>query len=221
MFTKSKLNNSAKNKNKKNTDNKIMSYKIKKIIIPKRERNLKIQKSTNEINNPEKYYILSEEANDMIKSFSKKKINKENNKINNKEISPNNFKNKILNILSNQNSTNQFNNSIFSIINKNKNKKSESNLKTVDKKSQRCLGITVSLPNNVSNRNKILKTSTNNQININFSPYQIKCESLIKNNDENKQQNKQNEKKVLSDLKDKNKYKIKKNFVTTNYELYF
>ena len=222
MFTKSKLNNSAKNKNKKNTDNKIMSYKIKKIIIPKRERNLKIQKSTNEINNPEKYYILSEEANDMIKSFSKKKINKENNKINNnKEISPNNFKNKILNILSNQNSTNRLNNSIFSIINKNKNKKSESNIKTVDKKSQRCLGITVSLPNNISNRNKILKTSTNNQININFTPYQIKCESLIKNNDENKQQNKQNEKKVLSDLKDKNKYKIKKNFVTTNYELYF
>ena len=221
-YTKSKLNNSAKNKNKKNTDNnKIMSYKIKKIIIPKRERILKIQKSTYEINNPDKNYILSEEANDMIKSFSKKKINKENNKINNKEISPNNFKNKILNILSNQNSTNRFNNSIFSIMNKNKSKKSESNIKTVDKKSQKCLGITVSLPNNVSNRNKVLKTSTNNQININFTPYQIKCESLIKNNDENKQQNKQNEKKVLSDLKDKNNYNIKKNFVSTNYELYF
>ena len=110
---------------------------------PKKGKILKINKSKT------KYYVLSEEANNMIKSYSKKKHKRENQlkKIesveshNEKKI---NFKLKKYIILSNDDN---FNNSyVSSTVNKKnfKNEKKENILKqSLDKTNQKYVVITV------------------------------------------------------------------------------
>ena len=45
------------------------------------------------------------------------------------------------------------------------------------------------MPNYENKRDKIINNRTNNQININFTPCQIQCESYFKNNNGNDQEN--------------------------------
>ena len=88
---KKKLNNSTKNRSQKK------SLNTKKNEIPKNHKilhfknnhhhsNININNCNSNIDkNKEKYYVLSEEANDMIKSYSKKKKSIEKNIILNKK----------------------------------------------------------------------------------------------------------------------------------------
>ena len=115
------------------------------------------------------------------------------------------------------------NKSYFSSINKNNKiinhkEKIDNNLEeNEDKINQKYVGITLSL---LDNKNKKNKTRTNNQININFTPYQIECESLIKNN------NSTFKKKKLYNFSEKNEIRhkrilnAKKNLIPPNYKIY-
>ena len=225
--------NSSNNKSAfiKNGNHKDLSQKVKRIEIPKRIKIINIHNNQTQNNNLDssKYYVLSEEANNMIKSYSKKKSKKEN-QLNRKldfEETPIkkksfNYKYKKYNKL-NDNLFN-INNSYFSsAINKKikfKNEKRTNCAKqNVDDISQKCVGITLSLPNNENNKNKKIRT---NQININFTPYQIQCESLIKNNNSNNLHNINgfNDKESLNNLQYKREYNIKNNCISPNYQLF-
>ena len=188
--TKNNSNNSKINinniKNKKIKINCLdISQKIKNIKMDTNEKNFKINKDTNC-----NYFILSEEANNMIKSYSKKKLKNNKQKLKKIEIlnfysknkSPN-FKTKKLNILSNGNNSN-FNNSYFSSNISNKH-----NFRNLDKLNNKYVGITLSLPNYENKRDKIINNRTNNQININVTPCQVQCESFFKNNNESNPEN--------------------------------
>ena len=227
-----KKSNSTRNKvqnKKRKVENKNLCNKIKK--IPSKTRIEYIQKNKlNKLINQEKYYILSDEANDMIKSFSKRKENNEKNLNKNSESAECSNKckpsiYKYQKLINKENNQINFNNSYFSFINKNnfknkEEKESISGIQSVDNINKKYLGITVSLPNNQNNKNKTIKTSTNNQININFTPYQIQCESLIKNNADTNAQHNHFIKKNLNGFKGKNKCRIKKNCISPNYEIY-
>ena len=163
-----------------------ISQKINNIKMNTNEKSFKINKDTNC-----KYFILSKEANNMIKLYSKKKLKNNKQKLKKIEIlnfysknkSPN-FKIKKLNILSNGNNSN-FNNSYFSSNISNKH-----NFRNGDKlKNKKYVGITLSLTNFENKRDKIINNRTNNQININFTPCQIQCESFFKNNNGNNPEN--------------------------------
>ena len=203
-------------------NNQDLSQRMRKIEIPKKEKILKINS-----NNNTKYYVLSEEANNMIQSYSKNKNKRENQlkniespppQLSNKKKSPN-FKLKKNIILTNDN----FNNSYFSsTVNKKifKNEKKENIMKqSLDKINKKYVGITLSLSNNENNKDKNIKITPNNQININFTPCQIQCESIIKNNNTNNQQNINNilEKNDLNESK--NKY-CENKYISPNYEIY-
>ena len=79
IFINLSQSNRIYNKNNVNINNNInisnsyISKKIKKIVLNERNKMKKLNKS-------ERYYILSEEADNMIKSYSRKKIINENNK---------------------------------------------------------------------------------------------------------------------------------------------
>ena len=218
---KSALNSKkVKNKIRKNQD---LSQKKKKVEQPQKDKIIKINKSKT------KYYVLSEEANNMIKSYSKKKYKRENEltKIESAELSKNkkspNFKLKKKIILSNDNN---FNNSYLSPMNKKmlKNKKNKENIlkQSLDRINQKYVGITLSLPNKQNNKDKIVKTSGNNQININFTPCQIHCESIIKSNNTNNIESINNiiKRKGLNEMKNDNKSYINNYFSPNNKKLY-
>ena len=79
IFINLSQSNRIYNKNNVNINNNInisnsyISKKIKKIVLNEKNKMKKLNKS-------ERYYILSEEADNMIKSYSRKKIINENNK---------------------------------------------------------------------------------------------------------------------------------------------
>ena len=165
----------------------------------------------------------------MIKSYSKKKYKRENEltKIESAELSKNkkspNFKLKKKIILSNDNN---FNNSYLFPMNKKifKNKKNKENIlkQSLDRINQKYVGITLSLPNKQNNKDKIVKTSGNNQININFTPGQIHCESIIKSNNTNNIESINNiiKRKGLNEMKNDNKSYINNYFSPNNKKLY-
>ena len=234
---KKKSINSSRNKvqnRKRKVENKDLTNKMKKIPSKRSIENIQKNKPNKLINQEKnKYYILSEEANDMIKSFSNRKGNNEKNLNKNNESAECSKKCKpsiyrYQKLINNENKQINFNNSYFSYINKNnlKNKEEKeriSDIQSLDNINKKYLGITVSLPNNKNsknNKNKTLKTSTNNQININFTPYQIQCESLIKNNADTNAQYNHFIKKNINGFKGKNKFRIKKNCISPNYEIY-
>ena len=232
-LTKASKNNNIINKsfnstlNKKKVKKKIknnqdLSQKIKKIEVPQKDKILKINKSKT------KYYVLSEEANNMIKSYSKKKNKRENKviKIESVELPNNkkspNFKLKKNIVLSNDNNFN--NSNLSSSMNKKifKDKNKEIILKqSLDRINQKYVGITLSLPNKQNNKDKIFKTSENNQININFTPCQIHCESIIKSNNTNNIEsiNSIIKRKGLNKMKNENK-SYRNNYLSTNHEMY-
>ena len=193
---KNKLNNSNINKIKKK-NNKInsqdISQRIKKIEGNKKSKIFKID--NNNIN--KKYYILSKEANNIIKSYSKKKLKKDEKitkkidimGIDRKQKSPNVI-NKY-NLLSNENKS-YFNNLLISsksnkkyynYIYENKDYFSKNNLKKINSKYA---GINLSLKNIENNKDR---KNNNNQIILNFSPLDAKYESLIKNKNINYREN--------------------------------
>ena len=211
--------NNINNNNHKITKRKILkmdlSQKSKKVDIQKKEKILNLQNMLKKNKNSH-MYILSEEASNMIRSFSKNNIGKENQlnssirKINTNELS---FKMTKM-VPSSKESNNSLNldNTYFSpnISKKDSNK--------INK--QKCVGITLSLLNN---ENKNLKGNTNNQININFTPYQIQCESLVKSNSENPYQRVHYNNNEKKNLKPKNKYNMShrdKNFLSPKYQIY-
>ena len=165
----------------------------------------------------------------MIKTYSKKKYKRENEltKIESAELSKNkkspNFKLKKKIILSNDNN---FNNSYLFPMNKKifKNKKNKENIlkQSLDRINQKYVGITLSLPNKQNNKDKIVKTSGNNQININFTPCQINCESIIKSNNTNNIESINNiiKRKGLNEMKNENKSFINNYFSPNNKKLY-
>ena len=209
----------------------------KKIKIPKSDRKTNFENKLKKINSSRYHLsILSKEANNIIKSYSKRNIakegkflkKKENMALSNKRIpkitKKNNFKiikNSKTSIISNDSLN--LNKSYFSSINKNNKiinhkEKIDNNLEeNEDKINQKYVGITLSL---LDNKNKKNKTRTNNQININFTPYQIECESLIKNN------NSTFKKKKLYNFSEKNEIRhkrilnAKKNLIPPNYKIY-
>ena len=220
---KKKLNNSI------STKNQIKSQKLKKIDIPKKEKEREINIKSNHYSNMnnkihnttviEKYFVLSEEANDMIKSYSKKKKSTTNSYINKNKKDESfehphirkNSNNKYRKLLCNNNN---FNNSNYSINNMNNYKKIE-NCKNIckenlDKNNDHYFGLALSLPvdqkENINNNSKQFKATntSGSQININVTPYELKYHPLIRNNT-NSQYNYN-----VNDLKVKNKYKTKK-----------
>ena len=207
--------NKIKIKKKNYFKNQDLSQRIGKIDVPKLEKLLKIN------NGSSKYYILSEEANNMITSYSKRKshkdslLSKKNESTESKKNSD--FKYKKIHMISNGNNSN-INNSYYSNMNKN-GIKENSPKQSLYKKNRKYVGITLSLRNNENNKNKKTKTIKNNQININFTPCQIQCESLIKNNNSNNQENINSsniiDKKFLDNLKTQRILNNK------NYELCF
>ena len=213
-----KNNNIIIDYNEKVNNNNININKIKNLKINSNDLSQRIKKIEIKKNDKKrKYYVLSVEADNMIKSYSRNKY-KENSKEKSKltelstKIRPN-YKYKKINLLT-KNNLNSNNSYFSSSFNNNNISKKENELKTNTKGiNQKYVGITLSLPNNVNNKYKNLKA--NNQININFTPYQIQCESLIKNNNTNNQQD-------INEnlLKNKNKKNIKKNFFLPNYEIY-
>mgnify|MGYP006988966942 FL=1 len=129
----------------------------------------------------------------MIRSFSKNNIGKEN-QLNSsiKKIHANKMNFKVTKKIPISKDSSSINNSLnldntyFSPTNKNnrtnfQNGQKFSRYDSNEINEQKCVGITLSLLNNES---KNLKGNTNNQININFAPYQIQCESLVKNNND-------------------------------------
>ena len=211
--------NNINNNNHKITKRKILkmdlSQKSKKVDIQKKEKILNLQNMLKKNKNSH-MYILSEEASNMIRSFSKNNIGKENQlnssirKINTNELS---FKmTKMVPASKDSNNSLNLDNTYFSpnISKKDSNK--------INK--QKCVGITLSLLNN---ENKNLKGNTNNQININFTPYQIQCESLVKSNSENPYQRVHYNNNEKKNSKPKNKYNmshIDKNFLSPKYQIY-
>lgn len=157
----------------------------------------------------------------MITSYSKRKshkdslLSKKNESTESKKNSD--FKYKKIHMISNGNNSN-INNSYYSNMNKN-GIKENSPKQSLYKKNRKYVGITLSLRNNENNKNKKTKTIKNNQININFTPCQIQCESLIKNNNSNNQENINSsniiDKKFLDNLKTQRILNNK------NYELCF
>ena len=218
-------NNIKLNKIKKKKICKIdIKEKMKKIKFPKKEKILNFKHQFKKSNNTEvNMYVLSEAANKMIKSYSRNHVTKEHifnkkNEYKNKNI----FFSKQINsnianyTPSNANNSINLEHSYFSPINKYNNIYKEKNImkKGLDKINPKYVGITLSLPNNGI---KKIKSNTNNQININFTPYQIQCESLIKNNDINSQGN------LSYNLTQKKELKIKRNnnnFITPSYQIY-
>ena len=205
---------------KDNNNNNININKIKNLKINSNDLSQRIKKIEIKKNDKKrKYYVLSVEADNMIKSYSRNKY-KENSKEKSKltelstKIRPN-YKYKKINLLT-KNNLNSNNSYFSSSFNNNNISKKENELKTNTKGiNQKYVGITLSLPNNDNVNNKYKNLKANNQININFTPYQIQCESLIKNNNTNNQQD-------INEnlLKNKNKKNIKKNFFLPNYEIY-
>ena len=224
---KNKLNNSNINKIKKK-NNKInsqdISQRIKKLEENKKSKIFKID--NNNIN--KKYYILSEEANNIIKSYSKKKLKKDEKitkkidimGIDRKQKSPNVI-NKY-NLLSNENKS-YFNNSLISsksnkkyynYIYENKDYFSKNNLKKINSKYP---GINLSLKNIENNKDR---KNNNNQIILNFSPLDAKYESLIKNKNINYRENINNiiGKNRLNNLDIINKENKKKIYFSEPYD---
>lgn len=203
-------------KNKNNFKNQDLSQRIKKIDVPKMEKILKIN------NKRSKYYILSEEANNMIKSYSKKKSKKDRqlSKQNespeaSKEKIKSNFKYKRIHMISNRNIFN-FNNSYFGNMNEN-GKKESSPKQNLDKiKNRKNVGITLSLQNN--EKDKKIKGSINNQTNINFTPCQLQCLSFIKNNNNNYENINSNN---IIEKKDLINFKNRRILNNKNYKFYF
>ena len=105
-----------------------------------------------------------------------------------------------------------------------KNKKNKENIlkQSLDRINQKYVGITLSLPNKQNNKDKIVKTSGNNQININFTPCQINCESIIKSNNTNNIESINNiiKRKGLNEMKNDNKSYINNYFSPNNKKLY-
>lgn len=209
----------------------------KKIKILKSDRKANFENKLKKINSSGYHInILSKEANNMIKSYLKRSIakearflkKKENLDLSNKRI-PKIPKKNTFKIIKNSktslyaNDSLNLNRSYFSSLNKNNKsinhkEKIENYLeKNENKVNQKYVGITLSLLDNKYKKNK---TRTNNQININFTPYQIECESLIKNN------NSTFEKKKLYNYSEKNEIRhkrilnAKKNLIPPNYQIY-
>jgi len=210
---------------------KDLSQKSKKIEIQKKEKILNLQNMLKKNKNFH-MYILSEEANNMIRSFSKNNIAKENQlntSIKKLHTSQLNFKKtKMIPVSkesSNINNSLNLDNTYFSPTKRN----SETNFQNIQKipkydsnkiNKQNYVGITLSLLNN---ENKKLKGNTNNQININFTPYQIQCESLVKNNGQNQHQRvyyNNSEKKNPKSINKYNMNHLQKNFLSPKYQIY-
>ena len=174
-------------------------------------------------------HILSEEASNMIRSFSKNNIGKEkelNSSIKKLHTSQLNFKKTKVKPAPKESSSinNSLNldNTYFSPTNSN-NKTNIQNRQNITKydsnktNEQKYVGITLSLLNN---ENKNLKGNTNNQININFTPYQIQCESLVKSNNPYQRKNYYNSEKKNSMLNNKYMNHTNKNFLSPKYKIY-
>ena len=247
------LANNRSNINKSNINIKKSNIKIfnkkklglkkdisKKIKIPKSDRKTNFENKLKKINSYGHHInILSKEANNMIKSYSRRILAKdgkflkikENMALSNKRIpkapKANNFKiikNSKTSI--NQNDSLNLNKSYFSSFNKNnKNIKNINHKEKInnyleeneDKINQKYVGITLSL---LDNKNKKNKTRTNNQININFTPYQIECESLIKNNSSTFEQKKLYNYSEKNEIRHKRILNTKKNLIPPNYQIY-
>ena len=210
---------------------KDLSQKSKKIEIQKKEKILNLQNMLKK-NKSSHMHILSEEANNMIRSFSKNNIGKENQLYTSiKKLHTNQLNFKMVKMMPISKESSSINNSLnldntyFSPANRN----SKTNLQYIQKNSkydsnktneQKYVGITLSLLNN---ENKNLKGNTNNQININFTPYQIQCESLVKNNSHNPHQRIYYNNSEKKNLKPNNKYnmnRVNKNFLLPKYQIY-
>ena len=216
---------------KKNILKKDLSQKSKKIEIQKKEKIINLQNMLKK-NKYSHMYILSEEANKMIRSFSKNNIRNENqlnSSIRKLHTSQLNFKmTKAMPVSKESSSINNslhLGNTYFSPINRNS-KTNCQNIQNISKydsnkiNERKYVGITLSLLNN---ENKNLKSNTNNQININFSPYQIQCESLVKSNSHNLHQRVNYNNSEKKNSKVNNKYKmnhINKNFLSPKYQIY-
>lgn len=208
---------------------KDLSQKSKKIEIPKKEKILYLKSKLKKNNSN---FILSEEANNMIRSFSKNNIGKEN-QLNSsiKKIHANKMNFKVTKKIPISKDSSSINNSLnldntyFSPTNKNnrtnfQNGQKFSRYDSNEINEQKCVGITLSLLNNES---KNLKGNTNNQININFAPYQIQCESLVKNNNDNPHQKvyyNNSEKKSSKPNRKYNMNHINKDFLSPKYQIY-
>ena len=241
---KSNLNES--NVNIKKSNIKIFNKKklglkkgiSKKIKIPKSDRKTNFENKLKKINSSRFHInILSKEANNMIKSFSRRNIAKEeirflkikkNMALSNKRIpkipKKNNFKIIKNNKTSiNQNDSPNLNKTYFSSLNKNnksinhKEKNENYLVENEDKVNQKYVGITLSL---LDNKNKKNKSRTNNQININFTPYQIECESLIKNNNSTFKPKKLYNFSEKNEIRHKKILNSKKNLIPPNYKIY-
>ena len=172
----------------------------------------------------------------MIKSYSRRNIAKdgkflkikENMALSNKKIpkvpKANNFKIIKNNKTSiNKNDSLNLNKSYFSSLNKNiKNINHKDQIdnyleENEDKINQKYVGITLSL---LDNKNKKNKARTNNQININFTPYQIECESLIKNNNSTFEPKKLYNYSERNEIRHKRILNTKKNLIPPNYQIY-
>lgn len=215
--------NSCNNSFIKN-ENKELSKRVKKIEnIPKKLKIIHLGQQAQKLINSRtnKYNVLSEEANNMIKSYSKKNVNNENQNLNKKIEYRDTQKNKYekYNKIDANNSNSFIPSSVQKIIKIKNIKKEYCQKQSGENINQKYLGITLSLPNNENNKNK--KIRTNNQININFTPYQIQCESLIKNNSSNNycDINKINEKRNVNKLKSKKRYNDENTFISPNYEI--
>ena len=209
----------------------------KKIKIPKSDRKINFENKLKKINSSGYHInILSKEANNMIKSYSKRSIAKEgrflkikeNMVLSNKRI-PKVLKKKNFKIIKNSktsinpNDSMNLNKSYFSSLNKNKKsinykEKIDNYLEeSEDKVNQKYVGITLSL---LDNKNKKNKSRTNNQININFTPYQIECESLIKNNNSTFKQKKLYNYSEKNEIRHKRILNANKNLIPPNYQIY-
>ena len=242
--------NNKSNINKSNVNIKKSNIKIinknklglkhdisKKMKIPKSDRKTNFENKLKKIDISGYHInILSKEANNMIKSYSKRNIakegkflkKKENIAFSNKKIPkvPKKNNSKIMKNSQtsiNPNNSMNLNRSYFSSINKNnKNINHKEKIdnyleENEDKVNQKYVGITLSLLNN---KNKKNKARTNNQININFTPYQIECESLIKNNNNNFEQKKLYKYSEKNKIRYKKIMNAKKNIIPPNYEIY-
>ena len=209
----------------------------KKIKIPKSDRKTNFENKLKKINSYGHHInILSKEANNMIKSYSRRNIAKdgkflkikENMALSNKKIpkvpKANNFKIIKNNKTSiNKNDSLNLNKSYFSSLNKNiKNINHKDQIdnyleENEDKINQKYVGITLSL---LDNKNKKNKARTNNQININFTPYQIECESLIKNNNSTFEPKKLYNYSERNEIRHKRILNTKKNLIPPNYQIY-
>ena len=210
---------------------KDLFQKSKKIGIQKKEKILNLQNMLKKNKNSH-MHILSEEANNMIRSFSKNNIGKENQLYTSiKKLHTNQLNFKMVKMMPISKESSSINNSLnldntyFSPANRNS-KTNLQNIQNISKydsnktNEQKYVGITLSLLNN---ENKNLKGNTNNQININFTPYQIQCESLVKNNSHNPHQRIYYNNSEKKNLKPNNKYnmnRVNKNFLSPKYQIY-